>query len=138
MLIGVLIGSMLFFAFTVAPTVFKVMPAEHAGIFLRAFFPVYYLWGLVITLFAAGVAFEINNVVSVVLLLVALLFVFARQTLMPLINYARDDELRGKPGAGRRFKILHLCSVLINGFQMLILLVAGGLIYRGIGNAVWL
>jgi hypothetical protein len=129
---------MVFFALTVAPTVFKVLSAEHAGTFLRAFFPVYYLWGLVMALFAAGVAIEVNSVVSVVLLLIALLFVFARQTLMPLINHARDDQLRAKPGAARRFKILHVCSVLINGLQILMLLVAGGMVIKGVGHAVWL
>ena len=35
-LFGALAGSMLFFAFAVAPTVFRSLPAEHAGPFLRA------------------------------------------------------------------------------------------------------
>ncbi|MGB5275939.1 MAG: DUF4149 domain-containing protein [Gammaproteobacteria bacterium] len=121
-LVGALIGSMLFFAFTVAPTVFRSLPADHAGLFLRAFFPRYYLWGLILALIAAAFAIPANAIVSTACFLVALLFVYVRQTLMPQINRARDDELQGMPGAGKRFKTLHMWSVAINGFQMLILL----------------
>jgi hypothetical protein len=127
--VGALVGSMLFFAVAVAPTVFNVLTARQAGLFLRAFFPHYYLWGLVFALIAAAIAMTANAAASVVLLLVALLFVFARQVLMPGINRARDDESMGLPGAARRFRLLHLWSVLINVFQMLILLVAAFLLH---------
>ena len=127
-LVGALIGSMLFFAFTVAPTVFRALPAEHAGSFLRAFFPYYYLWGLILALFTGLLAMATSATVGVACLLVALLFVFARQTLMPRINLARDQESEGIVGASKRFKILHLWSVLINGFQMLVLFAAAGLL----------
>jgi len=130
-LAGVLFGSMMFFALTVAPTVFNALPAEHAGQFLRTFFPVYYLWGLVISLLAATIAMGTNATVSAVLFLVAMLFVFVRQILMPLINRARDDELPGIQGAGRRFKILRFVSVFINGFQLITLLAVLGLIFWG-------
>ncbi len=53
-LVGALVGNMLFFAFTVAPTVFSVMTEKQAGLFLRAFFPHYYLWGLGIALIAGA------------------------------------------------------------------------------------
>ena len=128
-LVGALLGSMLFFALTVAPTVFSVLSANQAGRFLRAFFPHYYLWGLGIALIAAALAMDKNAEVSVVLLLVALLFVFARQLLMPQINHARDEELMGLPGASRRFKLLHLGSVLVNGFQILVLMAAVAMLY---------
>ena len=49
-MLGGLAGSMLFFAFVVAPTVFRALPGEHAGPLLRALFPRYYLWGLVAAL----------------------------------------------------------------------------------------
>jgi hypothetical protein len=130
-LVGALFGSMLFFVFTVAPTVFSTLSTEHAGLFLRAFFPGYYLWGTVVALIAAAIALGTNDTVSVALFLVALLFVFVRQTLMPLINRARDDELQGMQGAGRRFKTLHLLSVLINGVQLLMLIVVMGLLHWG-------
>lgn len=131
LLVGALVGSMLFFAFTVAPTVFRALPAEHAGSFLRALFPRYYLWGLIVALLAAALAMEASTTVAAACLLVALLFVFARQALMPRINHARDQEAEGITGAGRRFKVLHLWSVLINGFQMLVLLAAAGVLLWG-------
>ena len=128
-LVGALLGSMLFFAVTVAPTVFSALSANQAGRFLRAFFPHYYLWGLGIALIAAALAMDQNAEVSVALLLVAMLFVFARQVLMPQINHARDEELMGLPGASRRFKRLHLGSVLVNAFQILLLMAAAAMLY---------
>ena len=127
--VGALVGSMLFFAFTVAPTVLSALSAKQAGLFLRAFFPYYYLWGLSVALIAAAAAMQAHAAVSVALLLVALLFVFARQILMPRINHARDEELLGLPGAAGRFRRLHLWSVLINGFQMLVLLASAAMLY---------
>jgi Domain of unknown function (DUF4149) len=37
-----IIGIMLFFTVVVAPTVFKVLPAEWSGKYVRSFFPKYY------------------------------------------------------------------------------------------------
>ena len=121
-LVGALIGSMLFFAVTVAPTVFQALPAQHAGTFLRAFFPKYYLWGLVFAVLATLVALASNLGVSLVCAVVAVLFVYTRQTLMPQINRARDNELKGVIGAPKHFKKLHLRSVVINGLQLILLL----------------
>ena len=51
-------------------------------------------------------------------------FGIARQVLMPLINRARDAELAGRYAAARRFRRLHLVSVVINAFQWLAVLAA--------------
>ena len=122
-LVGALIGSMFFFAIVVAPTVFKSLPAEYAGTFLRALFPHYYLWGLIIALVIALLAINTYPLVSVACSLVAMLFVYSRQILMPKINKLRDAQLQGDTGAGRHFKQLHRWSVLINAGQVLVLLV---------------
>jgi hypothetical protein len=121
-LVGALIGSMLFFAITVAPTVFKTLPAENASRFLRAFFPHYYLWGLVVAMVAALLAINTHPVISVACFLVAMLFVFSRQALMPRINNMRDEELLGRRGATERFRRLHRWSVLINAAQGVVLI----------------
>jgi len=121
-LVGALIGSMLFFAITVAPTVFKTLPAENASRFLRAFFPHYYLWGLVVALVTALLAINTHPVISVVCFLVAMLFVFSRQALMPMINDMRDAELLGTRGAAARFRRLHRWSVWINAAQGVVLI----------------
>ena len=71
--VGVLFGSMLFLSFTVAPTVFRSLSTENAGVFLRRLLPGYCLWGLAIALLAASIAVGTSTAVSVALLLVALL-----------------------------------------------------------------
>ncbi len=125
-LFGTLAGSMLFFAFAVAPTVFRSLPAEHAGSFLRALFPRYYLWGLVVALSCTLAALYTGSgiAISAVCAVVLLLFVYARQLLMPAINRARDLDLEGDTKARARFRALHLQSVLINASQLLLLLAA--------------
>ena len=125
-LLGGLVGSMLFFAITVAPTVFKALPAEHAGKFLRSFFPHYYLWGLAMAIVCTLVAMTagVSHAVSAICAVVTIMFVYASQFLMPGINRARDQGLDGNAVAGKRFKWLHLQSVLINGMQLILLVAA--------------
>ena len=119
--IGALLGIMLFFAFAVAPTVFSSLSAEHAGTYLRAIFPRYYLWGIIFATITAAIAISIDTAVFATVLVIALLFIFSRQILVPAINVARDAKLAGEDGAVPRFKRLHLISVLINLSQMLML-----------------
>ncbi len=114
-----LVGSMLFFAVTVAPTVFKSLPEEQAGKFLRAFFPQYYLWGAVLSVICALVAAGSSLVISLTCALIAVLFIYARQVLMPQINQARDGDKQGVIGAADQFRKLHLKSVIINSLQLL-------------------
>ena len=125
-LFGALAGSMLFFALAVAPTVFRSLPAEHAGSFLRALFPRYYLWGLAVALACTLCAWiaDAGAAAIAVSAAVLLLFVYARQILMPAINAARDRDLAGDAKAAASFRWLHLQSVLINALQLLLLLAA--------------
>lgn len=122
-LVGALAGSMLFFGVVVAPQVFRSLPAEQAGIFLRAFFPNYYLWGLLLAVVAALVALPQSAIAGLLCALIAVLFLFARQYLMPRINAARDASVDGDAAASQRFSRLHLFSVVINALQLLALLV---------------
>ena len=119
--IGALLGIMLFFAFAVAPTVFRSLPAEHAGTYLRAIFPRYYLWGIIFAIITAVIAFRVDTTVFTTVSVIAVLFIFSRQALVPAINVARDAKLAGETGAVPRFKRLHMISVLINLSQMLML-----------------
>ena len=121
--LGALVGSMLFFAITVAPTVFQALPAEQGGAFLRRFFPRYYLWGTVLAALTTLAAFLTADAVTTgACVLVTVLFVYARQFLMPRINRARDRVLDGDDSGGAAFKRLHLQSVMINGLQLLLLI----------------
>ena len=125
-MVGALAGSMVFFGVVVAPLVFRALPADAAGRFLRAFFPNYYLWGLAGALVAAATASVSDWVNAALCLLVATLFGYARQGLMPQINRARDAASAGDREASSRFQALHRLSVLINGLQLAILLVVAG------------
>ena len=95
-MLGGLAGSMLFFALVVAPTVFAVLPAEQAGPLLRALFPRYYLWGLFAALLTTLLALwtDAGGLVISASATVTVLFVFARQNLLPAINRARQRQLR--------------------------------------------
>lgn len=107
-------GIMLFFTVAVAPFIFKVLPAEWAGRYVRSFFPRYYAF-----LFATSVipavllhgqwAGQINAVV-------AALFLFNWLVLTPAVNRATDA------GAKQRFMVLHLLSIAINFVQLGLLL----------------
>jgi len=122
-LTGALAGSMLFFAVAVAPTVFRALPAEAAGSFLRSLFPIYFLWGLVMSLLCTIIAvYAVELIVGSICALVAILFAYARYSLLSRINRARDRKIDGDATAGQQFKRLHLQSVLINAAQLLLLI----------------
>ncbi len=117
-----LLGSMIFFAAVVAPSVFRFVPEREAGLFLRGMFPRYYLWGVVLSMGMTVLAALISPTVLAASVLVLVLFVIARQVLMPAINEARDQAKQGDDGAQKRFAYLHRISVIINLTQMLLLL----------------
>lgn len=119
---GVLFGSMVFFAVVMAPLVFTKLPAQTAGQFIRQVFPVYYLWGMAVSGFALLMALGANLVDVILLALVGLGFVYARQLLMPEIDRQRDAAQAGDEDAKRRFAGLHRQSVVINVVQMLVLI----------------
>ena len=125
-LLGALLGSMLFFAAIVAPTVFHALPGDAAGPFLRRLFPRYYLWGLVLALLCTLLAQLAAAPVAVSLgcAVISLLFVYTRQWLVPQINRARDRQLAGDEAATALFRRLHLQSVSINLLQLLLLAAA--------------
>lgn len=117
LLAAAILGAMLFFAAVVAPAVFRNLPADHAGTFLRALFPCYYDALAVVSILAASLC--LGTWPGAVLAAVALLFVLARFWLMPKINAARDA--RDDKDAARRFRLLHSLSVAINLAQMVAL-----------------
>ncbi|MCP1337668.1 DUF4149 domain-containing protein [Futiania mangrovi] len=121
---GLLLGGMVFFSAVVAPLVFVKLPEQEAARFIRALFPFYYLYGALTAAACAVLMFAVNITLAVVVALVAGLFVYARQVLMPQINAARDAEQGGDAAAGRRFRYLHRWSVTLNAVQLLGVLAA--------------
>lgn len=115
---AVLLGAMLFFSAVAAPVAFIKLPIDQAGSFIRSIFPWYYL--VIIALAAiAAVSLAIGRTVEpIVMGMVCLGSVVARQVLMPQINKHRDAELAGDKSAKEKFDRLHRLSVFINTLQL--------------------
>lgn len=127
LLVSTLFGGMMLYSFGFAPMVFSALPAEGAGRFIRAVFPWYYLF-VIVTAGCSGATLFLSNSRSGVLALgIAAVGIYARQTLMPRINAARDEQLQGNAEAKRRFGRLHGISVFLNFVQ---LIVAGYVLFR--------
>lgn len=105
-LISGVIGVMLFFSFAVATAIFKVLPAEWAGIYVRQFFPKYYLV-LGIVCVEAGI-FAPTYQLKIISFVSAALFAISLWVLTPAINKAKDENKT------QRFNWLHGASVVIN------------------------
>ena len=128
--VACLLGGMLFFPSVVAPVVFKALPEEQAGAFLRAMFPRYYSFIILLGVAACvSYAFAESGRGGSVLAptvgitgLVVVSTLWVKQSLLPKINAARDAELAGDASAGASFNIMHRLSVVINMVQLLALL----------------
>lgn len=110
-LLAGMVGIMLFFTVVVAPTVFKVLPAEWSSAYVRNFFPKYYVFLGVVTLIC--VLTEPSADGKTLLAACAALFAFTRFYLTDKINEATDV------GDSKKFNILHIFSVVINVVQLL-------------------
>ena len=109
-LLSSMVGIILFFTIIVAPTVFKVLPAEWSSKYVRNFFPKYYATLGLITLIC--VFLESNVTDKILLAICAIFFGFTLFYLTGKINSAKDS------GKNRQFHLLHGASVVINLFQL--------------------
>ena len=75
-LVSIWVGSIIFFSAIIAPTVFKVLDEKSAGLFLRAFFPKYYIFGLVIGGLSLILIFLLNMPVNTMLLALLIIMMF--------------------------------------------------------------
>lgn len=118
-LVALLVGSMLFFSFVMAPLLFIKLDIEVAGKFVRVVFPWYYL--LIIALATVGslVLVAIAPLNAGLLALVAASTLYCRQSLMPRINEYRDRSKAGETGTNKTFDKLHRRSEILNGLQLL-------------------
>jgi Domain of unknown function (DUF4149) len=110
-LVAASLGVMLFFTVLVAPSIFVVLPAEWAAIYVRAFFPKYYRTLGVVAVLASilsGATME-----SYALILSASIFLFSLW-LTPKINHAKDTQQH------TLFNRLHILSVALNLLVILI------------------
>ena len=123
LLIGITLGAMLFFSACVAPLVFLRLQPEIAGRFIRALFPWYYGFGVIGSGLSALLCADTAPTAAGLAFASALVFLFARQVLMPAINAARDASM-ADAAAARRFDRLHRASVAVNIVQVVLLLSA--------------
>jgi hypothetical protein len=116
--IALLLGGMVFFAVVVAPLVFTRLPPEHAGRFIRALFPFYYLYVLGLSAIAALALVRIDPPASLAMAIVASVTLWLRQSLMGRINALSDAAQAGDDRARARFGRAHRLSVIINVVQI--------------------
>ena len=121
-LVSIWSGVIIFFSAVVAPTVFKSLGEKEAGMFLRAFFPKYYIFGGVIgiTSIAYLLITPISGLLLSMVIAMTLLTIFGKM-LIPVINNARDS------GNENSFKRYHLLSVMMNVVTLILGIVALGM-----------
>ena len=120
-LISFWVGSIIFFSAIIAPTIFKSVDEKNAGYFLRAFFPKYYNFGLILGLSAliimmfAGLT-GIFSFLSLIALIGMTVLTGVSKILIPIINKAKDLGEEGKS----MFKKMQWRSVLLNIFTLIL------------------
>ena len=116
-MVSLVLGIMLFFSFILAPIIFKVLPPDNAGVFIRAIFPYYYLVNLLILGLVSGfyIFYQTFILDFYLVFTSALLFFFNLVYLMPKINKLKDERNE------KAFKISHFISVVINFAQLVML-----------------
>ena len=118
-LISIWVGVIIFFSAIIAPTVFKTLDEKSAGIFLRAFFPKYYLFAIVIGLAALALIMifdiKVSNILYIAIVSMTILSIISR-FMIPMINNARDMGEKGK----EKFNRLHMLSVSLNVITLVI------------------
>ena len=118
-LTAIILGSMIFFSFVVAPITFKLLDEENSRKFIRGIFPFYYLLNLTLS-FVASVSFFLDQNLSIdfsLMASVSVLFAISNFILMPMINKFRDNN------EDKKFKISHFISVIINFIQLIFLVI---------------
>ena len=140
MTLGVWVGSVVFFSFIAAPTLFGALGKETAGRAVSAIFPRYYALGAVcgavaivsgLLLGARQAAWGRSLLVEMVIVLLMVGAVgYAGWVLLPQAAQARLDRARAADGSSEqaeaqaRFASLHRRSVLLNGAVLLLGLTA--------------
>ena len=121
-LVSIWSGVIIFFSAVVAPTVFKSLEEREAGVFLRAFFPKYYIFGIVLGIVSLVILMfiPVNVILTYAIVAMTLLTVLGRMSI-PIINNARDS------GDEAGFKKYHLISVMMNVITLIIGLVILGI-----------
>ena len=119
-----LLSIMTFYSFGIAFNVHKTLDKENAGKLLRKLFPLYFLWGIIISIFIEIILlYKGESFKAFLMAIVVIGFLYSRQVLVPLLNKNRDLVKEGNEEAKKVFGSLHLRSVSINLIQMILLVI---------------
>ena len=119
-----LLSIMIFYSFGIAINVHRTLDKENAGKLLRKLFPIYFLWGLFISILAE-IIFLLNakQEQAFIMAIIFIGYLYSRQILVPKINKSRDLANEGDEKSKKDFNSLHFQSVAINLIQMLLLII---------------
>merc|ERR1739848_20645 len=113
-LISANIGIILFFPIILTPMIFKTLDTKNSTLYLRAFFPRFYLFLFGTTLISGLISFNFHYLL--ILLLCAVLFLICRWPLTPAINNAKDNN------DNKTFNKLHGLSVAVLLLQLVLMI----------------
>tara|TARA_B100001057_G_C22231964_1_gene712395 strand:+ start:208 stop:585 length:378 start_codon:yes stop_codon:yes gene_type:complete len=114
------IGFMVLFVVVVAPSVFQSLEPSEAGTLLRRLFPRMFLYGMILTLAAGGIAVASAKFdLAIVSLVSAAGFGINAYVIAPSINRARDKLDNEQNASTREFAWLHTASVSIFAVQFI-------------------
>ena len=117
---SMVLGFMALFVVVIAPSIFQSLEPAGAGTLLRRLFPRMFLYGMVLTLAAAGAAIlgaQYN--LAFISSLSAAGFIVNAYLIAPSINRARDQLENEETASTRKFALLHTASVSIFAIQFL-------------------
>ena len=122
-IISIWSGTIIFFSAVVAPTVFKSLDEREAGVFLRAFFPKYYIFGIVLGVISIIYLLfsPVHNHLLYSIIAMTVLTILGRMSI-PIINKARDTNNE------QAFKRYHLISVMMNVITLVIGIIILGML----------
>ena len=114
-IISIWSGTIIFFSAVVAPTVFKSLDEKEAGVFLRAFFPKYYIFGIVLGVISIIylLSSPVHSHLLYSIIAMTVLTILGRMSIR-IINKARDTNNE------QAFKRYHLISVMMNVITLVI------------------
>ena len=121
-LVSGLLAIMIFYSFGIAINVHRTLDKENAGKLLRKLFPIYFLWGIIISIIAEILyLFQGQQIQSFIMAIVVIGYLYSRQILVPKLNANRDLANEGDKKSKKIFSSLHFQSVTINLIQMVLL-----------------
>ena len=120
LLYSALFSYMLFFSVCIAPLITTTLDKKNSSKLLRKIFPRNFYYGLFISLFLFTVSFYFQNMLSIIISSIILLFFIINLfVLIPKINLEADKNFKEK-NYTKKFKILHMYSVLLYLTQMIL------------------